>query len=253
LLAALRQGLIGLLHVEATVAIEQLFPRNCGYALAGYDDTREVEGIGRGYRNNVLGLASASGAERFDGLREGVLFAAEAGEEAAAADLAARFKTAEDVEEIAPPGGVRFADEEIAEENAVAGEEHLCGGFEGAIGLPRLLDWSCGGVNLFAEEGPTAGGAAGGAPAGGLGGAGLAPRVHDGAKLVESVGCSESSGCELPEGVLGLLAGEVGDALDVVGEAGSTLLEERTEQQGFGAEGSGELCLFDALLGEGVG
>jgi hypothetical protein len=52
--------------------------------------------------------------------------------------------------------------------------------------------------------------------------------------------------------VLGLVAGEVGDALDVVGEAGATLLEEGAELQGVGVEGGGEFFFFDALLGEGV-
>jgi hypothetical protein len=53
--------------------------------------------------------------------------------------------------------------------------------------------------------------------------------------------------------VLGLLAGEVEDALDVVGEARSALLEQGAELQGFGAQGCGEFFFFDALLGESVG
>jgi len=71
--------------------------------------------------------------------------------------------------------------------------------------------------------------------------------------LVEAVGSGEACGGELPEGVLGLLAGEVGDALDIVGEAGSALLEEGAELEGHGAEGGGEVFFFDTLLGEGVG
>ncbi len=53
--------------------------------------------------------------------------------------------------------------------------------------------------------------------------------------------------------MLGLLASEVEDALDVVGEAGSALLEERAELEGVGAQGLLELRLFDALLRERVG
>ena len=71
----------------------------------------------------------------------------------------------------------------------------------------------------------------------GFGGGGFAARVHHGAELVEAVGGGEASGGQLPERVLGLLAGEVEDALDVVGEAGSALLEEGAELEGFGAEG----------------
>ena len=52
----------------------------------------------------------------------------------------------------------------------------------------------------------------------------FAARVHHGAELVEAVGGGEAGGGELPEGMLGLLAGEAGDALEVVGEAGAALL-----------------------------
>ena len=89
--------------------------------------------------------------------------------------------------------------------------------------------------------------------AGGFGGGGFAAGVHHGAELVEAVGCGEAGGGEFPEGVLGLLRGEVGDALDVVGEAGSALLEEGAELEGFGAEGVRRVCFFDGLLGERVG
>jgi len=89
---------------------------------------------------------------------------------------------------------------------------------------------------------------------GGLGkGGGFAAGVHAGAELIEAVGGGEPCGGQFPEGVLGLLAGEVGDALDVVGEAGSALLEQSAELESMGAEGGGESFLFDGLLGEGVG
>jgi hypothetical protein len=67
--------------------------------------------------------------------------------------------------------------------------------------------------------------------------------------LIEAVGGGEAGGGQFPKGVLGLLAGEVGDALDVVGEAGAALLEETAELEGVGAEGGGEFFLFDGLLG----
>ena len=75
----------------------------------------------------------------------------------------------------------------------------------------------------------------------------FAARVHHGAELVEAVGGGEAGGGEFPEGVLGLRAGERGDSLDVVGEAGSALLEEGADLQGFGREGGGEFGLFDAV------
>ena len=92
-----------------------------------------------------------------------------------------------------------------------------------------------GGVEFFGEERPAAGGAAGGRLPGFPMEAGFAAGVHHGTELVEAVGCCEASGGEFPEGVLGLGAGEVEDALDVIGEAGSALLKERADLQGFGA------------------
>jgi len=108
--------------VEDAVLVEDLLVGDCGDAVAGDDDAGEVHGIGGSYRDDGGAVAGAGGAEGFDGFGESVLFAAEAGEEAAAADFAAGFETAENVEEVAPSGGVGFAGEEVAEEDAVTGE-----------------------------------------------------------------------------------------------------------------------------------
>ena len=59
------------------------------------------------------------------------------------------------------------------------------------------------------------------------------------AELVEAVGGGQAGGGELPEGVLGLLFGEGGDALEVVGEAGSTLGEQGCGFGGLRGRGSG--------------
>ena len=239
--------------MQISVAIEDLLTGDGGDALAGDDDTGEVHGVGSGYRDDGGAVAGAGGAERFDGLGESVLFAAEAGEKAAAANFTAGFKTAEDVEEVAPFGGVGFADEEVAEENTVPGEELAGERFESCIGSAGLFDCSRGSMQFFGKERPAAGGTAGGTLVGHFSDGGSAARVHADTELIEAVGGGEACGGELPEGVLGLLAGEVSDALDVVGEAGSTLLEEGAELQGMGAEGGSEFFFFDVLLGEGVG
>jgi hypothetical protein len=126
--------------VEDAVAVEDLLAGDGGDAVAGDDDAGEVHGIGGGDGNDGGAVAGASSAQGFDGFGESVLFAAEAGEEAAAADLAAGFETAENVEEVAPSGGVRFAGEEIAKEDAVAGEELAGEGFESGVGAAGLLD-----------------------------------------------------------------------------------------------------------------
>ena len=125
---------------KGAVAVEDLFAGDGGDAVAGDDDAGEVDGVGGGYGDDGGAVAVTGGAEGVDGFGEGVLFAAEAGDEAAAADLAAGFEAAEDVEEIAPLGGVGLAGEEIAEEDAVAGEEKAGEGFEGGVGAAGLSD-----------------------------------------------------------------------------------------------------------------
>ena len=89
--------------------------------------------------------------------------------------------------------------------------------------------------------------------AGGLGGGGFAARIHQCAELVEAVGSSQAGGGELPERVRRLLASEAGDALQVVGEAGSALLQQRADAECFGRERGGEQLLVDGLLRERVG
>ena len=126
--------------MEGAVAIEDLLAGDGGNAVAGDDDAGEIHGVGGGDGDDGGAVAGAGGAERFDGFGKGVLFAAETGDEAAAANLAAGFETAEDVEEVAPSGGVRFAGEEVAEEDAVAGEELASEGFEGGVGAAGPLD-----------------------------------------------------------------------------------------------------------------
>jgi hypothetical protein len=126
--------------VKNAVVVEDLLARDCGDAVAGDDDAGEVHGIGSGDRDDGGAVAGAGGAEGFDGFGESVLFAAEAGDEAAAADFAAGLETAEDIEEVAPFGGVGFAGEEVAEEDSVAGEELAGEGFESGVGLLRAQD-----------------------------------------------------------------------------------------------------------------
>ncbi len=73
-------------------------PGSGGDAVAGDDDAGEVHGVGGGdLDDGVVGLLGLS-AEGFDGFGEGELLAGEAGDEAAAADLAAGFEAAEDGE-----------------------------------------------------------------------------------------------------------------------------------------------------------
>ncbi len=108
-------------------------------------------------------------------------------------------------------------------------------------------------MQLFREERPTASGAAGRSPASGLRDGGLASRVHDGAKLVEAIGCRKACGRKFPQDMLRLLSREIEDALDVIGEACAALLQQGTDLKGFGTERLLETRLFDAFACEGVG
>jgi hypothetical protein len=137
--------------VKGAVEVEELFAGDGGDTVAGNDDAGEIHGVGGGDRDDGGTVAAAGGAKGFDGFGESVLFAAEAGEEAAAADLAACFEAAEDVEEVAPFGGVGFAGEEVAEEDAVTGEELTGEGFQGRVGAAGLFDCGWGSVEFFGE------------------------------------------------------------------------------------------------------
>src|ERR1700687_3958746 len=105
--------------MQIAVAVDDLLARDGWDAVAGDDDACEIDGIGGGYGDDGGALAVAGGAERLAGRRKGELLAAEAGDEAAAADLAAGFEAAKDAEEIAPAGGVGLAGEDVAEDDAV--------------------------------------------------------------------------------------------------------------------------------------
>ena len=122
-----------------------------GDAGAGDEDADEVEGVSSGedeggFLISIGGFACAGGvlsaglAEAVDDGGEGELLAEGAGDEAAAADLAASFETAEDGEEVAPLGGIGFADEEFAEEDAVAAEEYAGVGVECGVGAAGVVD-----------------------------------------------------------------------------------------------------------------
>ena len=107
-------------------------------------------------------------AKGVGGFGKGVLLAGDAVDEAATADLAAGFEATEDGGEVAPPGGVGLASEEVAEEDAVAGEEHAGGGLHRGIVEVSAFDAGFGGVGggifgvrgyggVGAEERPAAG------------------------------------------------------------------------------------------------
>jgi len=106
-------------------AIEQAVAGERGEAGARRQDAGQVERISARQRDERAGIGAASYlAQRADRVGQRKLFAREAGDETAAADLAARFESAIAAQQVAPrrqPG--RFAFEYAPEDDAVAAQQ----------------------------------------------------------------------------------------------------------------------------------
>jgi len=239
--------------MEAAVAIENLLAGDSGDPLAKYNNASKVGWVGGGDCNDGGAFAGTCFTEGFDRFGQSVLFAGEARDEAATSNLAAGLKTAENIEQIAPFRSIGFAGEEVAEEDSIPVEELTSEGLEGSVGAARFFDRGCSGVELLREKRPAASGVACGTLAWGIEGGGTAAGIHAGAELIESVSRGETGGGELPESVLGLLAGQTRYTLEIVREAGSALLEEGPQLETVVAEGRNKFFFFDRLLGESVG
>src|SRR6266567_3027808 len=109
-----RRGIRKVFHRERAVPVTDFFAGDCRDPLAGDQDAEEVERVGGGDGDKVGGFVRARSAKRFDRLREGELFAAEAVHEAAPTDLATSLQAAEKSKKFAPFWRVRFAGEQIA-------------------------------------------------------------------------------------------------------------------------------------------
>src|SRR5262249_3067596 len=55
----------------------------------------------------------------------------EAGDETAAANFSARFKSTKDLKQLTPRGQHRFARQQFAEDHAIASQKHTAGSFDG--------------------------------------------------------------------------------------------------------------------------
>ena len=66
---------------------------------------------------------SADGSDKFNSLRQGELFARVSGDEATAAKLPGGFQSAQDGHQFAPRRSNGFALEQIAKQNAPAGQQ----------------------------------------------------------------------------------------------------------------------------------
>ena len=91
-----------------------------GDSLARGEDAVQVERVGGGEAQGGSGLAFAGGAEEFDGVEKGVLFAGESRDESAAADFTAQFEVTASPDEIPPGQGNSLALQEASLQDAVA-------------------------------------------------------------------------------------------------------------------------------------
>src|SRR5262249_2364483 len=77
----------------------------CRHALAGHDDSSQVEGVGGGkYDGFARRLFRAHRSQRLDGDREGKLLAEESGNEPASAHFTSVFQAAQSDQQFSPFG-----------------------------------------------------------------------------------------------------------------------------------------------------
>jgi hypothetical protein len=92
-----------------------------GHARFGREDADQIQRVGRAQHHQLAGLlALAHRAQPPDRVGGGELLAAEAGDEAPAADLAARFQPSVDPDELAPWREVRLSFDQGTKNDAVA-------------------------------------------------------------------------------------------------------------------------------------
>ncbi len=170
-------------------------------------------------------LLAADAAQGVDGLGQGVLLADEAGDEAAAADDAARLEASQRAQDVAPGQGEALAREEVAEDDAVALQEQV------APAISASSSVSIGAGRRRVDEGPAAGGAAAGEEAAGGRTADARTRrlpecadaAGELAQALEAVGGDEAPGDELAQAALDVGAQAPGAVDDLVEEEGAAL------------------------------
>ena len=108
---------------------------------AGGQDADEVQRVGAGQRHEGVGARLAPDlAQHADRLRQRELLAGKAGDEAAAADFAARFEPAIDAQQVAPRRQPwRLAFEQPPEHDAVAAQQRAREVLDGVIGVVGCL------------------------------------------------------------------------------------------------------------------
>src|SRR5262249_26743923 len=169
-------------------------------------------------------------AQEPDRLGQRELLAREAGDEAAAANLAARLETAVDAKEIAPRRQPRrLALEHAPEDDAVAAQERACKMLDrGGLGLRRAR---CRRIRpRTAGEGPAAGILHGeGGAAAPERGAALLRRHEQRAEAGEAVARDEADGDELGQCLLDFGPQEAGPVDHLVEEGGAVAADEVEE------------------------
>ena len=213
------------------VLVDDAVAGDGGDALARGDDPGEVQRVGAGEGDQgAVAVFAADGAERVDGLGQGVLLAGELGDEAPAANLAAGLHPAPDSQEVAPRRQPRLPLGDLVKHDAVALEQ---------LSAPELGDGErAGGVLgirrgvLVAEERPAPAhvgrddGLTRPSPWRAAGPAIRAgPRRDEAPEAAEAVAGDQSGVDELPQRGPYLGVEPMGRLAEILGEAGAAPLQ----------------------------
>src|SRR5919109_3305291 len=206
------------------IAIEDAVAGERGELGTGNESADQIERVGTGDRNPCAGtLSSPHLAQRPDCLRQRELLPGEAANEAPAADFAARFQPAINVQQLAPwwqPSG--FALEQAPEHYAIAAQQRAGDVLDGA-GVPV-------GPSAWGKR-PSARALhakSGGPPSAAAAGRRLAQarRHEQRAQAAEAVRGHHAEGHELGERVFDLRPQEAGTRDQVIEEGGAVLADE---------------------------
>ena len=116
-----------------------MFAGDGGHTLAGNHDSCQIERIGSGDRIDLTaGLQTFYGSQRFHCNRESKLFADEPADEPAPADFATIFEPAECNQQVTPAWQDAFPRQQLAEDHAIALEQHAAHRFEGTVRIFSL-------------------------------------------------------------------------------------------------------------------
>src|SRR5919198_2709006 len=121
------------------IAVANEVTGNACDPLARHKDSHQVQGIGCGNGYDFVYLRKIAGrTQGLHGRRQRELFPDETADEASSANFAAVLQAAVGQQKLAPLRYYRLSGQQIAEDHAVAVEQHPAGGLDRALAIGRL-------------------------------------------------------------------------------------------------------------------